>query len=260
MTFRLLDTGASPGSLNMGIDEAVLRSVAAGRSPPTLRFYSWEPECVTIGYFQSMADEVDLEACREAGVDAVRRVTGGGAVFHSAEITYSVILPEGGFLAPPDILESYRRVCAGLVTGLKLMGLDAEFSPINDIALGQGAAARKISGNAQTRKMGCMLQHGTILLDVDPERMFALLKVPSEKLKGKLIDDVKKRVVGLREALGRNIGYDEGVRALERGFAEAWGASCGADLESGELGAEELAAGRDAARSVYSLPSWNLKR
>ncbi|MGO8693228.1 MAG: biotin/lipoate A/B protein ligase family protein [Rectinemataceae bacterium] len=260
MTIRLLDTGDSPGSLNMGLDEAVLRSVAAGMSPPTLRFYGWSPECVTIGYFQSMADEVDLEACREAGVDTVRRVTGGGAVFHSREITYSVIVPEGGYLAPADILESYRRVCAGLLAGLGLMGLDAVFSPINDIALGRGVAARKISGNAQTRKMGCLLQHGTILLEVDPERMFALLKVPSEKLKGKLIADVKKRVVGLREALGREVGYEEGVRALERGFSAAWEASCGVRLASGALSAEELAAGREAARSLYSSPSWNLRR
>jgi len=260
MTFRLLDTGASTGGLNMGIDQAVLQSVAADLAPPTLRFYSWKPECVTVGYFQSMADEVDLAACRAAGVDAVRRLTGGGAVFHSAEITYSVVVPEGHYLAPPDILESYKRVCAGLLAGLAALGLDAVFAPINDIALGRGADARKISGNAQTRKMGCLLQHGTILLDVDPERMFGLLKVPSEKLKGKLIDDVKKRVVGLREALGRAIGYDEGVRALEDGFQRAWGESCGARLEPAELSAEELEAGRAAATSTFGSEAWNLKR
>ena len=151
-------------------------------------------------------------------------------------------------------------MCSGLLAGLEALGLDAVFAPINDIALGRGAAARKISGNAQTRKMGCLLQHGTILLDVDPARMFGLLKVPSEKLKGKLIDDVKKRVVGLREALGRTIGYDEGVRALEHGFETAWGESCGARLERDELSAEELEAGREAATSTFGSEAWNLRR
>ena len=260
MNIRLLDTGASPGSLNMGIDEAVLRAVAAGKSPPTLRLYRWSPDCVTIGYFQSMVDEVDLSACSAAGVDAVRRVTGGGAVFHAAEITYSLVVPEGHPLAPAEILESYRRVCAGLVAGLGLLGLDAFFAPINDIVLGEGASARKVSGNAQTRKEGCLLQHGTILLDVDPERMFSLLKVPSEKLKGRLIQDVKARVVGLREALGRQVDYAEAARALAAGCGRAWAESCGARLEPASLSPEELEAGREAALVKYGSAAWNLRR
>jgi lipoate-protein ligase A len=244
-----------PGALNMGIDEAVVEAIAAGRSPATLRFYRWSPPCVTVGYFQSMEEEVDLAACAAQGVDAVRRVTGGGAVFHDAEITYSLIVPEGTPLAPADILESYGRICSGIVAGLGLMGVEASFAPINDIQAG----GRKVSGNAQTRKRGCLLQHGTVLLGVDVERMFGLLKVPAEKLKGKLIADVKARVTGLDALLGREPGFDEAAAALGQGFASALG-QWGAEFEEGQLAEAELSQARELARTKYGTAAWNLKR
>ena len=92
--------------------------------------------------------KIDIEACRGRGVDIVRRITGGGAVFHDAELTYSIVIPEGHPLAPPSILDSYGLLCAGIIEGLKELGIKSEFSPINDIV----SAGKKISGNAQTRK------------------------------------------------------------------------------------------------------------
>ncbi|HOX33606.1 MAG TPA: biotin/lipoate A/B protein ligase family protein [Spirochaetales bacterium] len=255
MRLRLVDSGPAPGALNMGIDEAVLRAVAGGSSPPTLRLYSWSPACVTVGYFQSLEDEVDLEACRAAGVDAVRRITGGGAVFHEAEITYSIVLPEGHPLAPAGILESYELLCGGLVAGLGLLGVEAAFEPINDIRAG----GRKVSGNAQTRKLGCLLQHGTVLLGLDLEKMFSLLKVPKEKLAGKLIAQAKERVTSLGSLLGREPGYAEAARALAAGFAAAYGPR-GVELERGELRADELAEGRRIAAEKFSSEAWNRRR
>lgn len=259
MKLRLVDSGgesllgpAYSGALNMGIDEALIGSVSRGESPPTLRLYAWSPECVTIGYFQSLEDEVDLAACRAAGVDAVRRLTGGGAVFHDAEITYSVVLPLGHPLAPEDILESYRRICAGLVAGLGLLGVEASFEPINDIAAG----GRKLSGNAQTRRSGCLLQHGTVLLGLDPERMFSLLKVPAEKLKGRLIEDVRARVTSLRALLGREVSFEEAASSLRRGFEEAWGAR----FEEAPLSGAEAAEARALAARRFSSPEWNARR
>lgn len=255
MKLRLIDSGPGglPGALNMGIDEALIASVGDATSPPTLRLYAWAPPCVTVGYFQSLEDEVDLGACRAAGVDAVRRLTGGGAVFHEAEITYSIVLPRGHELAPEDILESYRSICAGLLAGLSELGVEAEFAPINDIVAG----GRKVSGNAQTRRGGgTLLQHGTILLGLDPERMFSLLKVPAEKLRGKLVEDVKSRVAGLDSLLGREVGYSEAAWALKKGFASAWGA----ELEPGTLGPEEEAEARRLAAERFSRPEWNSRR
>jgi lipoate---protein ligase len=255
MKLRLIDSSALPGipgALNMGIDEALLGSVSRLEAAPTLRLYTWSPPCVTVGYFQSLEDEVDLEACRALGVDAVRRLTGGGAVFHDAELTYSIILPLGHELAPDDILESYRRICSGLVAGLSRLGVEASFEPLNDIAAG----GKKLSGNAQTRRVSCLLQHGTILLDSDPERMFALLKVPAEKLKGKLIEDVRARVTSLRSLLGRSVGAAEAAAALRLGCAEAWGA----ELAEGQLSAAEEEEARRLASERFSSSAWNSRR
>jgi lipoate---protein ligase len=258
MKLRLIDSiGASggkglPGTLNMGIDEALIGSVSGGEAPPTLRLYRWAPACVTVGYFQSLEAEVDLGACAAAGVDAVRRLTGGGAVFHDREITYSIVLPLGHELAPEDILESYRRICSGLVRGLGFLGVEASFEPINDIAVG----GKKISGNAQTRKSACLLQHGTVLMDLEPERMFSLLKVPAEKLKGKLIEDVKSRVTSLRAILGRDLAYVDAASALRRGFAEAWGA----EFEDAGLSEAEEREARRLASERFSRPEWSFRR
>jgi Lipoate-protein ligase A len=255
MKLRLIDASASPGipgALNMGIDEALLGSVSRGEAEPTLRLYTWSPPCVTVGYFQSLEAEVDLEACSRLGVDAVRRLTGGGAVFHDRELTYSIVLPLGHELAPEDILDSYKRICSGLVEGLRLVGVEAAFAPINDIVAG----GKKISGNAQTRKSGCLLQHGTILLGSDPEKMFSLLKVPAEKLKGKLIEDVKARVTSLGSLLGREVPPAEAGQALVRGCGRAWGA----DFIPGSLSPEEAAAAQAYSAERFSASTWNAKR
>jgi lipoate-protein ligase A len=253
MKLRLVESGAaSPGALNMGTDEALLGSVSRGESPPLLRLYRWSPPCVTVGYFQSLEAEVDLGACADAGVDAVRRLTGGGAVFHEAEITYSVIVPLGHPLAPDDILESYRRICLGLVRGLGLLGVEASFAPINDIVSG----GKKVSGNAQTRRSGCLLQHGTLILDLDLERMFSLLKVPAEKAKGRLIEDVKARVTSMRGLLGRELPFEEAAEALKRGFSEGWAA----ELSPEPLSAKEGAEARRLAAERFSSPEWNRRR
>ena len=252
MTFRLLETGVHPGSFNMGLDEAILAAVAEGREPPTLRFYGWNPPTVTLGYFQGLDEELDREACARMGVDIVRRITGGGAVFHDAELTYSIVLPESHSLARPGILDSYRILCAGVVEGLARFGVPAEFTPINDVLVG----GQKISGNAQTRKRGCILQHGTILLDVDVDRMFALLKVPSEKMKGKLIEDVKQRVTSLRRILGRIVGLDEAASAFAAGFSEALNIR----LEAARASPRELEDADRIAREKYKTEEWTAKR
>ncbi len=115
--FRLLETGFHRAAFNMGLDEALLRSVAEGKSLPTLRFYGWAPPAVSIGYFQGLHEEVDAAACKTAGIDVVRRITGGGAVFHHHEVTYSIVLPLSHPLARPNILDSYRLLLGGIIEG-----------------------------------------------------------------------------------------------------------------------------------------------
>ena len=127
-------------------------------------------------------------------------------------------------------------------------------APINDIVAG----GRKVSGNAQTRRQGCVLQHGTVLLDIDPERMFELLKVPQEKMKGKLIQDIKFRVTGLYALLGRNISYDEARDALSRGFRNA----LSLDYVSGPSGPSpvEEARAEALAREKFGSEAWLRRR
>ncbi len=252
MTFRFLDTGTAPAAFNMGLDESILHAVAEGRQEPTLRLYGWSPPAVTLGYFQGLEDEVDRVACERTGVDVTRRVTGGGAVFHDQELTYSIVLPESHPLFDPDIRAFYRVLCSGIVRGLEFLGLEAEFAPLNDVLVG----GRKVSGNAQTRRGGCVLQHGTILLDVDVDWMFSLLRVPSEKLKGKLIQDVKERVAGLRSLLGRSVPYPEAVEVFTRGFA----AALDLDLKKAEPSPGEVEEGARIAREKYASEDWIARR
>lgn len=257
MQLRFLNTGFRSAAENMGIDQAVLEEIAAGKSLPTLRFYGWTPAAISIGYFQSLEEEVNLAACQNLGVQFVRRITGGGAVLHEHEITYSIHIPESSKLVPAGILESYGKICDGILKGLAHLGLSAKFVPLNDIVLEKDGVFKKISGNAQTRRNGVILQHGTILLKVDVEKMFSILKVPNEKLKGKLIEDVKQRVTGLSHVLGRDVGFDEASNVLKKGFTEAFP---DVQFEEGSLSAAEEKSAKQYALEKYSADAWNKKR
>lgn len=250
MDARFIDSGAGKAYHNMGLDEAILHAVSERKSPPTLRFYRWSPPAVSVGYFQSMREEVDVDACFKEGVDVVRRITGGGAVYHDRELTYSFIAAEDTL--PYDILESYRKICGGLIAGFKHLGVKAEFAPLNDVLVG----GRKVSGNAQTRRMGCVLQHGTILLDVDAEKMFRYLRVPMEKMKDKAVKDVKARVTSLHKVTGKEVSYAQASVAFKRGFAQALNLK----LKQGMPTKAELAQAANLADTKYFTLDWNDKR
>jgi lipoate-protein ligase A len=252
-SFRLLQSGCHDCYYNMALDEALLESVSSGLSLPVLRFFGWNPPAVSLGYFQGLEEEVDLDACRRHGVDVVRRISGGGAVFHHAEITYSLIMPLSS-PAGSSIPESYQALCAGVIAGLGRLGVQAVFAPINDILSG----GRKISGSAQTRRKGCLLQHGTVLLDLEPELMFSLLKVPREKLKGQGAGDLRQRVTSLKALLGRPVSYEDGSAALAEGFREALSLDYAAG-ENAPTPAEEARA-LFLGDAKFASPQWLRKR
>lgn len=201
---------------NMAIDEAILIANIEGKSPNTIRLYRWKPSAVTIGYFQSLELEVDMNAAKRLGVDVTRRITGGGAVFHDfyGEITYSVVAPIDGEIIPRGLIESYKKICSGLIEALRKFSIEATFRPYNDILVGN----KKISGSAQTRRKNHILQHGTLLVDVDIDKMFTLLKVPDEKIRDKIIQNVKERVTSMRHILGYKPDFYEVAEKLEEGF------------------------------------------
>jgi lipoate---protein ligase len=237
---RTVETGFNSAALNMAIDEALIESV---REAPILRIYGWRPAAVSIGYFQSMNEEVDVPKCREIGVDIVRRLTGGGAVLHESELTYSFISRR----YPQNIVESYKWICDAIVISINRLGFDASFVPLNDIVI----AGKKVSGNAQTRRKGVLLQHGTILLDVNVNKMFSVLKVPSEKLRDKIIKDVKERVTSLAGTT-----YDDMATSLKTSFAVKFEAKLIADT----LSIEEISRARWLTERKYCNKEWNLRR
>ncbi len=239
-SWRLIQDTSHDAATNMAVDEAMLYV----SDLPTLRLYSWTPAAVSLGYFQSLDKEVDLERCRKNGIDVVRRITGGGAVFHEKELTYSFTCPES--LVPADIIRSYELLCGIIADALKRSGVDAVFSPINDILAGR----KKISGSAQTRKQGKVLQHGTIIFDVDVERMFSILRVPDEKLKDKMIRNAKERVTSLKEH-----GITD-IAGLKRNIISAFEKRFRVRLEPLNLSKEENALA-DELKIKFQSREWN---
>jgi len=222
----------------MALDEVLLQNLD---DIPILRLYGWNPPTVSIGYFQKMEDEVDVEMCKHLGIDVIRRLTGGGSVLHDSELTYSFLTRR----YPQSIIESYKVICDAVIIALSKLGFNAKFSPLNDIVIN----GKKISGNAQTRKNGALLQHGTILLDVDFEKMFSVLKVTKEKIRDKMISDSKDRVIGLNKT------YVETLSSLKNGFREKFAAN----LVSDTLTEDEKIRTKKLIKEKYSTTRWNLR-
>jgi lipoate-protein ligase A len=234
-TWRLINTGVSDGAANMAIDEAIMQSVAENRSPPTLRFYGWDPPCVSVGYSQSVRKEIDLDRCRKRGFTWVRRPTGGRAILHIDELTYSVVAPQGEARVAGDIITSYRRLSLGLVEGLRT--LHGGVVQADRMETGSGleksaacfdvpshyevtAYGRKLVGSAQVRRNGVVLQHGALPLEGDVSRLVDVLALPEPDraaLRGKLLE----RAIALDEVVGRVVPFDEAAEALTRGFGRA---------------------------------------
>lgn len=221
----------------MAIDEYLLYNC----NDPVLRIYGWSKQCISIGYFQS-TDEVDFKKCKEQNVDVVRRITGGGAVFHDMEVTYSFVTKDFS----QGIMESYKEISEIVIQALKKLGLDAKFSPLNDVTVNE----KKVCGNAQTRKNNTLLQHGTILLKVDVEKMFSLLRVSKEKISDKNISDVKNRVAGISKT------FDQVSDALKNSTRDIFGC----ELVSYTLSDKELESCQKLADEKFSDEKWTFKR
>lgn len=246
MKWRIIEMEALDAHMNMAVEEAAWEGVKNGTSPPTIRFYSYRPHAVSIGCFQSIRDEVNLVACRELGIDCVRRWTGGGAVYHDQEITYGVIAPLNMF--PKNIIESYRLICGWIVKALDNLGIKAEFMPVNDILVNN----KKISGSAQTRRGSVLLQHGTLLYDLDLKTMFRALNVSREKISDKMIKNAEERVTCVLRH--HTLDKKEVYEALVGAFTE------GKDFEFGAWSESELARARELAERKYRSEEWMFLR
>jgi lipoyl(octanoyl) transferase len=239
-TWRLVHSPLADGATNMAIDEAILRAVAEGDAPPTLRFFGWTPPCLSLGYAQP-AGEADNERLNRLGYGLVRRPTGGRAILHTDELTYSVIAPMDEPRVRGGVVESYQQLSAGLLGGLAHLGLavraDKEYGPAEaglakgpvcfevpsnyEITVGSGGQPRKLLGSAQVRKQGVVLQHGTLPLTGDIGRICDALAFDSEAERQRVRARVHERATTVAEVIGRDVSWDEAAQALAQGFAEA---------------------------------------
>ncbi len=275
---RFLDTGPESAAWNMAVDEVLLENcrahIAAGNPPEeaplALRVYAWSPPALTLGRNQVAERDVYLGRLEEEGVDLCRRITGGRAVLHDQEITYSVTGPEA--LLGDTIEERYRRISAGLSAGLERLGAPVEFAPPSGRAYASQASCfattsvwelsiggRKVAGSAQCREGGAILQHGSILLKSPEERLARLLKPRgggARAERGGRGSAPEDHAVGLCEAMGREVGYAEAAAALREGMAEALSVA----FPEASLSAGERARAGEMAERRYRNPAWILDR
>ena len=267
-TWRLLNTGAQDGPTNMAIDEAILEAIAAGESQPTLRFYGWQPACLSLSFAQPW-DDADLDRCAQLGWDVVRRPTGGRAILHIDELTYSVCAPESNPRVHGGVLESYQRLSEALLAGLRLMGLDpAKAKPYYEdrgepgpacfdgpsnyeITIGQ----RKLVGSAQMRRKGVVLQHGTLPLHGDITRIAQGLAVDMPGQRLAIVNRLQYRATTLEASLARQVAFDEAAELLRQGFATALNLT----LETGTLTPAETNRAAALRAEKYANESWTTR-
>ncbi len=258
------------GRRNMAIDGSILEAVSQGMQPPTLRLYGWKPMCLSLGYGQRIR-EVDMDGLTDNGWHLVRRPTGGKAILHGDELTYSVSLPIDHPLAYGDVVESYRRISGGLLKALQHIGLAPKSEHQGDglrektkgpvcfevpshyeITVNE----RKLIGSAQVRRKEGILQHGTLPLFGDVGRICEALAFDSLEDRKAQKEKVRTRAVALADVMDNPPSWERAALAVERGFCEEF------DLEMsrGELSMWEIQRTEELLDEQFDNPEWTNKR
>ncbi|WP_336821731.1 biotin/lipoate A/B protein ligase family protein [Staphylococcus capitis] len=236
-TWNFINTGSQDPYYNMAMDEALLNFVSRGEIDPVIRFYTWNPATLSIGYFQRLQKEIDIEKVNEKGFGLVRRQTGGRGVLHDKELTYSVIVPESHPNMPSTITEAYRVISQGLLEGFKNLGFETYFAvprskeereklkqPRSSVCFDAPSwyelvvEGRKIAGSAQTRQKGVILQHGSILQDIDIDVLFDMFIFKNDRLKAKMKEAFVEKAVAINDISDTHITLSEMEKAFEEGF------------------------------------------
>ncbi|MEW6410155.1 MAG: biotin/lipoate A/B protein ligase family protein [Nitrospirota bacterium] len=255
-TWRFIDTGPLDAYMNMAIDEAIMKAVESGISPPTLRFYGWSSPSLSIGYFQKTEREINTDACLSLGIPVVRRPTGGKAVLHKIELTYSISSKTDSPLFSKGLMETYRVISHGLLKGLRNLGIDAEISE-KRIQRKRSPACfsatapyeitvkgRKIIGSAQKRSNGVFLQQGSILIDLDLA-LYCLIFPAEEKPS--------------RQMTAISIETAKDIKSIRPSFIKGIEESFGIKLEHQNLTPYELECAEILVREKYSKDEWNFR-
>ncbi len=255
--WRLLKLETHNAAMNMAIDEAILTARTIDRVPNTLRLYQWKPSAVSFGKNQNPENEVQLDNCRRLDVDVVRRISGGGTVYHDErdEVTYSLVA-KTSYWGAKGLTSVYAKVYDGIRDALRLLGITADFN--------EGDAkncpnlrvkGRKISGSSQANKRDIVLQHGTLLLDVDLEKMFTLLRVPWAKTCMEVVNVARNKHTSVKDELGHAVSAETAANALAVGFKNA----LRVQMVEGKLTAFEVDLAQKLCREKYATDDWNLR-
>lgn len=253
--WRLLKLKTYNAFMNMAIDEAILTARINNLAPNTIRFYRWKPSAVSIGKFQDIQNETYIENCTKHGVDIVRRITGGGTVYHDTkdEITYSIIASKHDLHAK-DITAVYTKIYSGIAEALKILGINADFN-LGDAKKCPNLTinGKKISGSAQSHKKGIVLQHGTLLIDVHLEQMFTFLRVPWAKTCMEIVNIAKHKHTSIKNESRKNVSIREAEDALIQGFQK----TLNTKLTNDKLTPYERNLAEELYREKYSKKEWN---
>jgi lipoate-protein ligase A len=267
--WRLIETPLQNGFTNMAIDEALLLSTVKNHTPPVLRLYGWDPACLSLGFAQSVSD-IDMEALSRRGWDYVRRPTGGKAILHIDELTYSICAPIDSPAVSGSVLESYRRLSMGLLAALGILGLQANADKeYGTSSAGENrpvcfevpsnyeitSAGKKLIGSAQSRKSGGVLQHGALPLSGDITRINEILSYPDDASREAARQRIYLHAATLEEVLGRTVSWAEAASAYTSGFEK----SLGIKFVKSSLSQEEQALAIQLLHSKYETREWNEK-
>lgn len=234
-TWAFINSGFHDAATNMAIDEALLNWHSKGKIPPAIRFYGWERPSLTIGQFQNERKTIDFEGVKKHGCDFVRRLTGGSAVLHDHEVTYSIIVSEKHSKIPHTINEAYYVLADGLLKGYKSIGIEAELSPSQEKPRGDHSAVcfekpavyelvvngKKLSGNAQTRRKEVLLQHGSLPLKYDTTMLFDLFTFSTPELRDRQRNQFLRKATSIQEQIPEVLEYDDLVPVFLQGFQES---------------------------------------
>jgi lipoate-protein ligase A len=265
--WRLIHSPAASGAWNMAVDEAILEAVQNGKSPPTLRLYDWDPACLSLGYAQSIED-VDEAALAAHGWDVVRRPTGGRAILHIDELTYSVIGSDEEPRLAGGVKESYLRLSSALLKSLDQLSVPAIREGKKDKATRPQdenpvcfeapsdyeitIEGKKLVGSAQARRKNGVLQHGSLPLSGDIARITKVLKYKNEKLRERVADGVRNKATTVENSLARVVSWDEAAQAFAKGFGEALNIR----FMDGDLNADEIASSEAWLVKKYANAEW----
>ncbi|CAM3123265.1 biotin/lipoate A/B protein ligase family protein [Filibacter tadaridae] len=273
--WHFINSGKCTASFNMALDEALLEWHSKGEIGPVLRFYEWQPATLSIGYFQSVEKEIELDEVKKNGLGFVRRPTGGRGVLHEHELTYSVIVSEAYPDMPETVTEAYRVISGGVLKGFQNLGLNAAFSvpdtveKSTDLKKPKSAVCfdapswyelvvegKKVAGSAQTRQKGVILQHGAILLSLDENKLVSLFKFETETQRERMRKSLPEKAVAIDRLASRSISVEECVHAFSKGFEEALDIT----LEPFELTATQQEFVREIERKKYANDKWTFKK